>query len=243
MSRNVTKTRSSLARRLRPRKPSAAMLVAGLALSVALGGTASAAFDQSKGDTLIAKHSLSGNRLKNHTVVGAEIRLNTLGKVPSALIADTAHLATNADSAKRAVNADSANHAAAADTATHANTADTANGLPQLHWVNLTLTNSWVDANPSPDARPPAVALDAQGIVHFRGQIMCSVATCSSTFSTLPANLNPSQTVRVTANQYNDATGQINIGANGSLDNFYDPDHTTALYTRTGLDGITYALG
>ena len=243
MSRKVTHTASSLARRLHRRTPSAAMLVAGVALSVALAGTASAALDLSKGDALIAKHSLSGNRLRNHSVTGAQIRVNTLGKVPSALNADHARIAVSADAAQHALSADTAGHATAADNATHANTADTANGLPALHWVNLTLTNNWVDANTSPDARPPAVALDTQGIVHFRGQIVCSVATCSSTFSTVPSNLDPSQTVRVTANQFNNATGQINIGANGSLDNFDDPDHTTALYTRTGLDGITYALG
>jgi hypothetical protein len=219
------------------------MVVAGVALIAGLGGTASAAFAPSKGDTIIARHSLSGNRLKNHTVSGAQIKLSSLGKVPTALSADNAQHAISADASKHAFAADSATHATNADTATHATSADTANGLPALHWVNLTLINNWVDANTSPDARPPAVALDAQGIVHFRGQIACSVATCSSTFSTISSDLSPSQTVRVTANQYNDATGQINIGSDGSLNNYDDPDHTTALYTRTGLDGITYALG
>src|SRR6266852_3092051 len=108
MSRKVTHTASSLARRLHLRTPSAAMLVAGVALSLALGGTASAAFDLSKGDSLVAKHSLSGNRLKSHTVTGAQIRVNTLGKVPSALNADHARLAVSADAAQHALNADSA---------------------------------------------------------------------------------------------------------------------------------------
>ena len=144
MSRKVTHTASSLARRLHRRTPSAAMLVAGVALSVALAGTASAALDLSKGDALIAKHSLSGNRLRNHSVTGAQIRVNTLGKVPSALNADHARIAVSADAAQHALSADTAGRATAADNATHANTADTANGLPALHWVNLTLTNNWV---------------------------------------------------------------------------------------------------
>ena len=109
--------------------------------------------------------------------------------------------------------------------------------------MNLTLTNNWVDANTSPDARPPAVALDAQGIVHFRGQIMCSVATCISTFSTVPSNLDPSKPCGSRRMSSTTRPARSSIGTNGSLDNFDDPDHTTALYTRTGLDGITYALG
>ena len=121
--------------------------------------------------------------------------------------------------------------------------ADTAKGLHALRWVNLTLTNSWVDANTTPDSRPPAVAVDAKGIVHFRGQIACPSTICSEQFSTLPAGFAPSQGVKVTANQFNTATGQININSDGTLENFDDPQNTGAQFTRTSLDGITYALG
>jgi hypothetical protein len=202
--------------RLRLRKPTPAMAVAIAALVLALGGTANAAFGPFKGDKVIKKHSLSGNRLKNHTITGTQVNLGALGKVPSA-----AH----------------------ADTAGHATSADTANALPALRWVNLTLVNNWADANTAPDARPPAVALDAQGIVHFRGQITCTAAPCTGQFSTLPSGFAPSQTVRVTANQFNEATGQININPDGTLVDFFDPEHVNDLFTRTGLDGITYALG
>lgn len=202
--------------RLRLRKPSPAMAVAVAALVVALGGTANAAFGPFKGDMIIKKHSLSGNRLKNHTITGTQINLSALGKVPSASNADTAG---------------------------HATSADTANGLPALRWVNLTLVNNWADANTTPDARPPAVTVDAQGIVHFRGQITCTTAPCNGQFATLPSGFAPSQPVRVTANQFNQATGQINVNPDGTLVDFEDPEHTTALDTRTGLDGITYALG
>jgi hypothetical protein len=54
------------------------------------------------GDTLIKKHSLSGNRLRNHTVTGNQIKLRTLGKVPSAHQADSAASATNATNATNA---------------------------------------------------------------------------------------------------------------------------------------------
>lgn len=48
---------------------------------IALGGTAFAAVS---GDSLIKKNSLSGNRLKNHTVTGTQVNLGKLGTVPTA---------------------------------------------------------------------------------------------------------------------------------------------------------------
>src|ERR1700724_1386873 len=66
------------------RKPSPAMTVAVLALLVALGGTAAAAFGPFNGNQIIKKHSLSGNRLKKHTITGAQINFGKLGSVPNA---------------------------------------------------------------------------------------------------------------------------------------------------------------
>jgi hypothetical protein len=71
------------------RRPSASLVVATLALIVAVSGTALAA-SQMNGDLLIRKGSLSGNRLREHTLVGTEINLNKLGKVLSAKHADAA---------------------------------------------------------------------------------------------------------------------------------------------------------
>ena len=51
------------------RIPSASMVVASIALVVAVTGTAIAA-SQVSGDKLIKKNSLSGNRLRQHTVEG-----------------------------------------------------------------------------------------------------------------------------------------------------------------------------
>ena len=105
------------------RRPSASMMVALAALFVALGGSAVAAQLASSGDLLIKKQSLSGNRLRNHTVTGTQVNLAKLGKVPSAKTADTAASASNA------TNAANANHAGTADNATnatHATNADTA---------------------------------------------------------------------------------------------------------------------
>jgi hypothetical protein len=89
------------------------MVVAMTALVVASTGTAIAA-GLVNGDKLIKKHSLSGNRLRNHSVTGTQINLSRLGKVPSAANADRATTASSATTSS------SATVAATANTATNA---------------------------------------------------------------------------------------------------------------------------
>ncbi len=108
------------------RKPSASLVIAIIALCVAASGTAIAATKLVKGDKLIAKHSLSGNRLRNHTITGKQISLGKLGTVPSA---------TNASNATNAGHATSADTASSATNATHAGNADTVGGLPASAFV------------------------------------------------------------------------------------------------------------
>src|SRR5579862_7723121 len=92
------------------RKPSASMIVSVAALVIAASGTAVAAAGKlASGDALIRKHSLSGNRLRNHTITGKQINLRKLGKVPSAKNADNANNATTAVTAATATNAGNAN--------------------------------------------------------------------------------------------------------------------------------------
>lgn len=108
--------------RLFLRRPSGAMVVAIIALVVAVSGSAVAATKIAKsvnGDKLIAKRTLSGNRLRPHTITGTQIRahaltakqinLKKLGKVPSAAVADRA---TSAAIATSALNANTASNAA-----------------------------------------------------------------------------------------------------------------------------------
>ncbi len=119
-------------KRLLIRRPSASMVVALTALVVALGGTAIAATKLMSGDKLIKKRTLSGNRLRKHTITGTQVNLKKLGKVPTARSADVAKSATNAGhatAADTAASAATATHAGSADSATnagHATTADTA---------------------------------------------------------------------------------------------------------------------
>ena len=90
-------------------KPST--ILAMLALVIAASGTAFAATKLVSGDKLIKKGTLSGNRLRKHTLTGTQINLNKLGKVPSAQKADTATSATSATTATNATNATDATDA------------------------------------------------------------------------------------------------------------------------------------
>src|SRR6201999_2907477 len=90
------------------RKPSPALVISIIALVLAASGSAMAASKLVKGDSLIKQNSLSGNRLKNHSLTGTQINLSKLGKVPQAAKADTATDATNATNATNAVNATNA---------------------------------------------------------------------------------------------------------------------------------------
>lgn len=84
------------------------MVVAIVALFVALSGGALAANRLTNGDKLIKKGTLSGNRLRGHTLTGSQINLNKLGKVPSAAQADAAGSAISATNATDAVTATNA---------------------------------------------------------------------------------------------------------------------------------------
>jgi hypothetical protein len=106
------------------RRPSASMVISLVALVVATSGSAMAASTLISGDKLIRKHSLSGNRLRDHSLGARQINLAGLGTVPGATHATTADTANHANSADNATNA---NHAKSADTATSAGSAKTAN--------------------------------------------------------------------------------------------------------------------
>ena len=60
-----------------------------LAVLVAAGGTATAAVRSQNGNHLISKHSLSGNRLRNNTVTGKQVKEKSLSEVPKAKNATT----------------------------------------------------------------------------------------------------------------------------------------------------------
>jgi hypothetical protein len=100
--------------RIVSRRPSAALVIACLALFVALGGVGYAA--ATVGSAAIVDNSIKSKDVRNEGLRGKDVRANTLkgadvdesslGQVPSAANADNAANATNATNAANAANAD-----------------------------------------------------------------------------------------------------------------------------------------
>ncbi len=139
------------------RRPSASMVVALIALFVAASGTAVAATKLINGDSLIKKGTLSGNRLRKHTLTGAQIKLSKLGTVPSARHAMSATNATNAMNATNATNATTATHATSADSASYA--------------VNATNATNATDATNATNATNATTAANLTGLTRFNKTI------------------------------------------------------------------------
>lgn len=76
--------------KLARRRPSAGVVIGVIALVIAASGTAFAAGTLVNGDSLIKKRSLSGDRLRDATITGKQIKLSSLGQVPSAKTAANA---------------------------------------------------------------------------------------------------------------------------------------------------------
>src|SRR5438045_3367177 len=74
-------------------RPSPAMIVACVALTVALGGTSYAVTqipNNSVGTPQLKKDAVTSLKIKDRTIVGADVNKSKLGKVPSAAKADSA---------------------------------------------------------------------------------------------------------------------------------------------------------
>lgn len=135
--------------RLRPRRPSAGLVVAVVALVFALSGAAVALPGKNKVDKNdIAKNAVTAKALKNGAVTGPKLGAGAVteaklgaGAVTSAKLADnavtgakvdeaslgTVPAATKAETAEKATSAQTAGSAEKANTANSANTANTAN--------------------------------------------------------------------------------------------------------------------
>jgi hypothetical protein len=166
---------------LRFRRPSAALIVAVVALVAAMAGTGYAALklpNNSVGTKQLKKNAVTGAKVEPGSLEGSDIKLSTLGTVPSA---------TKADSAETAARAASAENAARAGTATnadHAVTADSASSIPPagpIHFVGTPgeppfLSNSANHPFPSvPGAsgnyQHVGFYKDHEGVVHLEGVV------------------------------------------------------------------------
>jgi hypothetical protein len=117
------------------RRPPASMVVSIVALIVALSGTAIAAGRLAEGDNLIRKDSLSGDRLRNHTITATQIDLAKLGVVPTAMAAQQSANARYAITATNAVDAISASNAVSATNAVNASNSLQLGGQPASDYL------------------------------------------------------------------------------------------------------------
>jgi hypothetical protein len=167
--------------RFRPRRPSPAMTVALLALFVALGGTGYAALKLPKnsvGAKQIKKNAVRSGKVKNRSLKGADIRLSTLGKVPSA---------KSADVAARALGAPPSGPAGGALAGTYP--APRLRPMEATHHVDAAgeppFVNGW--ANEDPTDVSAGFYRDPYGIVHIQGAVQRATGSGGEIFFLPPA--------------------------------------------------------
>ena len=231
------------------RPPSPAMMVALLALVVALGGTAFAAVTMVKGDKLIKKGSLSGNRLRKHTITGTQVNLSKLGKVPTASKADSATSATNAGHATSATNATNSGELGGVPASRYVqqsslsggsftNASGVVNGSLASSCATAGAPNAWVDRSSNVNFTV-AYARDAAGFVHLEGTAF-RCGTAGATIFTLPAGFRPARLAHATGVD-SDGTEQptvITVSSNGDV-----TAPNVATNDSASVDGLTFRCG
>jgi hypothetical protein len=113
-----------------------------------------------------------------------------------------------------------------------------AHKLTALKWHPLALENGWANLG-VPAVRPAAYAVDAQGVVHLRGEI--AGGTSGGFAFTVPASIRPKGfLVEVPVALHDVYVGIVEIETSGQgaiWDNPASPGYAT---TFTDLDGVTY---
>jgi hypothetical protein len=103
-----------------------------------------------------------------------------------------------------------------------------------LNFKPLALTNNWTPYDHG--TRNPAVAIDDNGVVHFKGAITSGT---DKVFAILPAKYRPKGgLVYVATNLFSGVPGRIIVEADGTATVEGDPEDA-ALFTS--LDGVSYA--
>jgi hypothetical protein len=163
----------------RIRRPSAALVVAFIALLVALGGSAGAdpvgfVAKTIKGKS-IKKGSVTGDRLKRNTITGRQVRESSLAEVPKAAAADSA---ASAGTAQTAGSAGSATTAGSALTAGSADLAKALDGHQRMATRRAAPTAGATEAAARDAA--PRVVLGASGPFTIYGKCFRDQATSST---------------------------------------------------------------
>jgi hypothetical protein len=173
-------------KRILRHRPSPAMVIACLALTVALGGTSYAAVSlprNSVGTKQLRNNAVTSIKVKNNALTGADILESRLGRVPSATNAINASNATTATSAANATNATNAANATNATNATHATTAGTA---APSGAAGGDLTGTYPAPSIGADAVTSAKVIDASQAAGLR---KADVAAVSTTVAFDPPNI------------------------------------------------------
>jgi hypothetical protein len=108
--------------------------------------------------------------------------------------------------------------------------------LPALKWHKIALINSWVSVSTK---RPASWAIDAQGIVHLRGEIENGAAFHAA--FVLPAAATPEVILIVPVSVNGLDNGDLDIGPSGQV-NPYGPDGGVIQTSQpVVLDAVTYS--
>ena len=210
-------------------RPSPAMVVACIALTVALGGTSVAAIQalpkNSVGTKQLKRNAVTSPKVKNNAITGADVNEGSLAKVPSAASADSAANATNAANAGNAANLGGQPPSAYAASASEAyHEVGAAGQSPfQNGWANFAAA-TWSTAG---------YYLDSLGVVHLKGTI--SGGTTGLAAFTLPAGYRPTKNLFLLAAS---STGEalLEVFSDGRV----VPINAGATF---GLDGTTFRAG
>jgi hypothetical protein len=238
-----------------------ANVVSTIALVLALGGaTAFAASTLSKnsvGTKQLRKNAVTGVKVKDGSLTGADVNASTLGQVPSAKAADSAKTAQRSENATRAdsaARADQADAAARAGTATRASDADRAALATRAITADQALTvappeNMHVVGAPGEVAfgagwqnfganRQAKFFIDHDGVVHLQGEIS-RIGSTNPTIFILPPKYAPAPEDGKVFVVFNAQAflGRLFVEGSGEVNFFGTGDQGVF------LDGITWRAG
>lgn len=230
---------------LKVRRPSPATLIALVALFVALGGTSYAV-------TKLPKNSVGAAQIKKNAVTSAKVKNGTLAVADLSKAAQTSlrgqtgpQGAAGAQgpagpagpSTPQTIGAGAIGAAQLAD-----GSVTTAKLADPPAWTTLTNTELGSGWSTNQFNNPGQYFKGADDIVHFRGDVTCTMPGCNDIFDTLPAAVRPERNVRtvlyvLNANNANSELAPTELTSIGILG---VDDYTFSGQVHVYLDNLSY---